>query len=230
MITICCHEHIKIIGETQKVWSDWLLAIATLILALATLYLLSEAKKQLKKVKEFIEKYTTFNQVQSAENIIIKQIEFHYKLLERIEAIGKYTFKEMYNDFEGYYRIDTKEYNNIAEKIEGAYQKLYDSSGYLIGHYYRHLYRIFKNIDETKIFSDSDKNRYAKLVRAQLSEYEILLLFYNCIWIANDDESKFKNLVETYELLKGINESKISNLDALHFSLYSSTAFGGHGN
>jgi len=50
-----------------------------------------------------------------------------------------------------------------------------------LGHYYRHLYHIIKFIDkqDEKFINEEQKCDYAKTVRAQLSDYEQLVLFYN---------------------------------------------------
>lgn len=50
-----------------------------------------------------------------------------------------------------------------------------------LGHYYRHLYHIIKFIAQQDIdfLSEKEKCEYAKTVRAQLSDYEQLILYYD---------------------------------------------------
>jgi heme/copper-type cytochrome/quinol oxidase subunit 4 len=50
-----------------------------------------------------------------------------------------------------------------------------------LGHYFRHLYQSVKFISEQdeKVINKEKKQEYAKILRAQLSDYEQLLLFYN---------------------------------------------------
>jgi len=78
-----------------------------------------------------------------------------------------------------------------------------------LGHYYRHLYQLIKIIDEfnNDDIDDKDlhldKKSYARIVRAQLSSNEQLLLFYNSLshigegWLRN-------NYLKDYRLLKNI--------------------------
>ncbi|HVA98100.1 MAG TPA: putative phage abortive infection protein [Bacteroidia bacterium] len=209
MITLCCYEHIC---KSQINWSEIFTALGTVALAFITLFLAKNAIKQLEDIKR-----------SSMENNIMKQIDFHYKILERIEANKKDAFRIMFENLIALYGFEKDKPPTTEEQINFAFSKLYEEYGYLFGHYYRNLYRIFKNIKETKI-EGFEKKYYAKLVRAQLSEYEILLLFYNCIWIGSQDEEKFKNLVEEYELLEGINYEKL--LDREHYKLYLKKAFG----
>lgn len=72
---------------------------------------------------------------------------------------------------------------------------------WFLDHYFRHLYRIFKYIDDVDkaIISDEKKYDYAGIVRATLSQYELIMLFY--IAFSN---SKFKDIIEKYALLQNL--------------------------
>ena len=70
-----------------------------------------------------------------------------------------------------------------------------------VGHYFRHLYNMVKFVDEKDFLTYQEKNRYTNLIRAQLSSYELVLLFYNCL---SEREKNFKPLIEKYALLKNI--------------------------
>lgn len=71
-----------------------------------------------------------------------------------------------------------------------------------IGHYFRNLYYIIKYADDSN-FSSSFKRTHIRILRAQLSNYEILLLAYNCLNVYGE---RFYHLVEKYELLKSLND------------------------
>lgn len=72
---------------------------------------------------------------------------------------------------------------------------------WFLDHYYRHLYRIFKYIDDadSKLINTKKKYEYASIVRATLSQYELIMLFYNGFY-----HQKFKKLIEKYTLLNNI--------------------------
>lgn len=108
------------------------------------------------------------------------------------------------------------------------------------GHYFRNLYRIVKIVDETEFYiyeeiggkSDGNRNeyntknfevryRYISMLRAQLSDYELLWLFYNCL--SDNGSKKFKRLVEKYSLLKNMPKNKLVKKDLVDG--YVSTAF-----
>lgn len=91
-----------------------------------------------------------------------------------------------------------------------------------IGHYFRSLYNIVKFIDASAI---PNKRLYTNLVRAQLSRFEVALLFYNCISPLGLE--KFLPLVERYSLLKMINASDL--FFDKHIMFYSESAYGKQG-
>lgn len=70
-----------------------------------------------------------------------------------------------------------------------------------LGHYFRNLYHFVRFIDESDV-DDSTKTRHMNILRAQLSNYEMLLLAYNCL---HKYGKKFRRYVDQYELLQNLN-------------------------
>lgn len=62
-----------------------------------------------------------------------------------------------------------------------VYKWLHESGfGTKLGHYFRHTYVILDEIHLSP-FSDDDKDRYARILRATISARESAMLFYNCL-------------------------------------------------
>lgn len=78
------------------------------------------------------------------------------------------------------------------------YFHIYQSS---LGHYFRNLYYLVKYADDS-LFQSKFKSDHVRMLRAQLSNYELLLLAYNCL---HSYGKNFYPLVEKYELLKSLN-------------------------
>jgi hypothetical protein len=70
-----------------------------------------------------------------------------------------------------------------------------------LDHYFRYAYRILKYIDNSKLINYAEKLEYASIFRAQLSCYELLIMFINGIDI---DNNKFKKLIEKYCLFNNL--------------------------
>lgn len=51
----------------------------------------------------------------------------------------------------------------------------------LLGHYYRQLFQLIKLVASDNILEEKEKYEFSKIVRAQLSDYEQILLYYNSL-------------------------------------------------
>jgi hypothetical protein len=120
------------------------------------------------------------------------------------------------------------EQSGIMEKerelMAKVYFTFYESRQQHLGHYFRNLYHVFKFVDESKDIEEESKQRYASLVRAQLSTYELALLFYNGIThIPPERTNKFHGLIETYCLMEHLPYKYLFVPSHKHF--YKPTAF-----
>lgn len=91
-----------------------------------------------------------------------------------------------------------------AEGIDGIKD---DKSLWILDHYFRHLYRMIKIIDEAPVLKSKDKSlkkkyEYVSIVRSSLSNFELIMLYYNVLGHNNDQ--KFKKLIERYALLNNL--------------------------
>lgn len=98
---------------------------------------------------------------------------------------------------------------SVEDTIE-AYDKLYNNNKADLSHYFRSVYHIIKFIDESEI---EDKKRYVGLLRAQISSYEQIVIFYNCLHKYGE---KFKILAVRYNLFKNIDEGLFINPDHIN--------------
>ena len=102
------------------------------------------------------------------------------------------THKESYNE-----NYDIQFVNITYDKIQDFYKSD-------LHHYFRFLYHILKFIKQADI-EEKEKYRYASILRATLSAYEIILIFYNCLH--KYGTSHFKPLVEELSFLKNLDDS-----------------------
>lgn len=107
----------------------------------------------------------------------------------------------------------------VARKGIASYGESSDIN--VFDHYFRHLYRILKYIAQTELIEDTDRYDYACIVRAQLSDYELLMLFYNCL--NNAGIEKFKPLIEEFALLKNLRVELLA--DQSHINEYNNGAY-----
>jgi hypothetical protein len=218
-MTLCCYAHPH---ESNVNWEAFT-ACGTIVLAVFTILLAIAAIRQLIDVKEFFIQNKILNQVQSSESIIIKQMEFHHKLLDGIQFEnlpgGRASFKILYQFLNEYYAetlnkaIDETE-DEINNRINMAFSKLYKEYCYLFGNYYKNLYLLIKYIDELPENPEYKKDYYINLVTAQLSRFEILLLAYDCIWIYNDKRigQNFMDYASKHNLFSSLETSELMHI------------------
>lgn len=69
----------------------------------------------------------------------------------------------------------------------------------MFDHYFRHLYSILKFISLNEWLGEEKQYQYATFVRATLSRYELVMLYYNGFF-----HPKMKKMIERYCLLNNI--------------------------
>ncbi|MCK4825872.1 putative phage abortive infection protein [bacterium] len=187
---------------------------------------LKQTRIELKGQKEQLKAQNETFLKQNFDSAFFQLLRFHNDILNSINLPlgpkrptlnGRDCFREFYARFAKHYRANVGEQTGL-EQINTSYiafAKGYQSD---LGHYVRNLYNIIKYIDSSSV---EDKQMYANLVRAQLSSYELLLLFYNCLRELGFD--KFKPLIEKYTLLKNIPYDKLISPE--HKKLYHYQAF-----
>lgn len=189
---------------------------------------LQETRKELKEQNKTMKRQrfeNTFFNMLSLQQEIIANLSVEWKegewnglegqWKERvINNKGREVFEKIYEgnmQNKGIKRIVNQEIENYNK-----YRKLISR----FDHYFRHLYRIFKYIDESDLIDEKERYEYASIVRSQLSDYELVMLFYNCLAQKDNgkEENKFKPLIEKYAIFNNLREDLLAKED--HYKLY----------
>ena len=126
----------------------------------------------------------------------------------KVQAQGRDVFQYVYEDYN--FGLDDK-YDGSTPIIVGVKTLMQhqDVNRYTdlkelgcLDHYFRHLYRVFKYINDSNVIDDTEKYKYTCMVRASLSQYELIMLFYNCL--SSNGCENFKPLIETYAIFNNI--------------------------
>lgn len=107
-----------------------------------------------------------------------------------------------------------------------AYEAFYQDWRNDLGHHFRSLYNLVKYVDKARL-SGEDARFYTNLVRAQLADKEVTLLFYDGLSAYGRD--KFKPLIEKYGLLKHLSPAAGVGVTAARLcraEWYAPSAFG----
>ncbi len=205
---------------------DWVAigSVATGAMAIATFSTLNNNKKQFKELQK-----------QSFENTLFQLLHEVKKLISEVSnepTEGSRNSGFLYNlqALESKYKnfnigdVDDNGNEIIIEpnydNVQKAYNKMYHNMSN-VGSYFRSLYRVIKFIDESN-FTDEEKYQYTSFVRAQLTDIELLWLFYNCT--VGYGKEKFKPLVEKYTLLKNMPQTRLIDKEQ-HLKWIDTSAF-----
>lgn len=84
-----------------------------------------------------------------------------------------------------------------------------------VGHYFRTVYHLIRFVDESDLL-DSEKRQFCRILRAQMSTYELLLFFYN--GISPYGYKKFWPLANKYSFFQNLDTDLL--LDQNHVKYY----------
>ncbi len=160
--------------------------------------------------------------VQKFENTFFHLLGLHNDIVNSNESreLGKKWAKELYLRFIGnYQRISGREEElNKLELIQKAYH-LFPKRIEYFDRYFNNLYYVLNFIHRSNI---EDKYFYASIVRAQLTVFEQLFLFY--FGLSEFSNSEFKDILQTYHFFEEIPLDEL--IDMSHTEYYSQDAFG----
>jgi len=178
--------------------------------------------------KEMIEQNKTLRR-QRFENTFFQLIRNHNDIINNIDikasSGGSWTKSaEGRDSFEMFYKQGLKRIAKNNASIDhtlDAYKKFFTKNQSDLGHYFRHVYHIIKYTNTSPGLSDKEKYQYISLLRAMLSSFELVFLFYN--GLSEYGREKMKPLLEKYSIFKSLDKGLLLNQS--HIEQYSSSAF-----
>ncbi|MCK8124659.1 putative phage abortive infection protein [Pseudoalteromonas sp. 2CM39R] len=121
-------------------------------------------------------------------NRLLTSISDAHKNVKSSQSNGE---KSIINTFNVFYRYENKEF----------------------GIYFRNLYQVLKLIKDS-VQNVQEQKKYSNILRAQLSNQELLLLFLNCL-CPKVDKGQFRELVIHFELLEHLDITYVRGKDEL---------------
>lgn len=168
------------------------------------------------KLREHQNFENTFFQMLDVQQSIINSMDIKEGATKTMHS-GRDCFRFFARRFNG--RLNAKINAKEDVKLAHLYEELYTEWRSDLGHYFRVLYNLVKLVDNSDV---QDKKFYTNIIRAQMSDYEVAILFLNCL--SAHGSIKFKPLAEKYSLLKMMDTKLIRNSKELK-SKYTQTAF-----
>jgi len=156
-------------------------------------------REEMRGQKEQLEGQKRQMEIQNFENRFFQMMKVWHAVREhtigRVAMFEELT-GELNTEFVRHGQVATSDFKARVDSAVGIVWKHRQTS---LPNYMRTLYQIFKFVDMANIQFE-DKKFYSNVIRAQITQAELVLIFYNCLSSYGSD--KFKPLVEKYALLK----------------------------
>lgn len=220
-----------------------------LIALFALLYTIKIQVSELRAVRNELEETTKAAQLQTFENTFFQMLRLHHHIVDSIKAerevnanvlatgdsilVGRDAFPRLCQLLDEDLEFGLPEpedekpsADHELESVRYSWASFFSSNYPSLSHYFRNFYNILRFVHDSKRVED--KERYTRILRAQLSAYELKLLFYNGVHSRNE---RFKELAVEYALFEQIRVVPISgveflSIDDAHFEFYDQSAYG----
>lgn len=145
-------------------------------------------------------------EIQKFENQFYQRLRLHKENINEIEIEskgklmkGRVAFYQMLEDLEQELEKEKSNVNDRQAFQDKVYSKFYKEYGKHISHYFRHLFHTVEFVvnQNDEIIDKKQKKEYLRILRVQLSNDEVKLLFYN--WLANSYGGDWEKLDERKE-------------------------------
>lgn len=177
---------------------------------------LHESRVQFKRAAD-ANYQTSFFQLLGMQTDLVNSITV-YDPVKKSERHGRAAFSTIYSNLRREYREKRKKNPRATDErvLQAAYGTVYRDSHAALGHYMRFLYNSIVMLEKSP-----DSSKYIKLLRAQLSNQELLVIYYNCA--VHGPGKNFKEVAERHQLFDNMPPHL---LEDSHGKLLSDSAFG----
>lgn len=162
--------------------------------------------------------------VQGFDNAYFQMLRLHNQIVDGIGVAlaikGRNTFvhfKQYLEDTYNRLKTDNSD-TSESELLAVAYDQYWEKNQCHLGHYFRVLYNILRFLKERDVKKD---DYHAKLLRAQLSDQELYVIFYNCLYKHGNN---FVAYAVEYQLFDNLGAEYLLSKD--HKNLIDRRAFG----
>ena len=167
--------------------------------------------------------------LQNFERTFFEMVRLHHDIIKDLDlvrsaesrTVGRDCFGKFFSILRQLHNEVPPELVNQERKIilDYVYSGFYKKNQHDVGHYFRNLHRILKFVDGSDV---TNKTEYTGILRAQLSSFELVLLFYHALYSVGD---KLKPLVERYAMLENL-DLKLLFDPRNEVPLFSDSAYG----
>ncbi|PLK49667.1 putative phage abortive infection protein [Uliginosibacterium sp. TH139] len=187
-------------------------------------------REQLQQVKREAQASARAAETQAFENTFFQLLRLHQEILNSVElsdheglfrgraAIHR-LYGESFSDYDLLERCQNwDEREEFLAWLNDYYEDNYIRFGHLVEHYYQSIENIASFVHRSAI---RNKAFYARLLRGQFSQYELLMMFFHAL---RDEAFGLKESIEELSLFEGLRPQNLPDYSLL--ALYEVRAYG----
>jgi hypothetical protein len=218
---------------------DWWGGTSAMFIAIAGIILLVlnylSQKNELELTRNEFKTQNQTLKIQRFENTFFHLVSLYNKIVallyyssEEIQSImkknlmindtavsGREFFSEAYHWLKSrMYDTPKESYNNEYEAVKDIYNHFFRRNKKYFEHYFNTISEILKYVANSPDINEIQKKFYMGIFKAQLSNYELIFLFYHGISNYSDG---IKEILEDFKFLKNIDEGLIFKIEHLKF-------------
>ena len=235
------HEKWGVFGDYIGGTLNPIFAFFGLIALLVTIVFQS---RELRATKDELKRSVAATEHQTFENMFFQLLRLHQQIVDNVKAEGVVEANDPgggspriigHAAFSCFCEHLDKELDRYEEatspcadlsSIEESWERFFSTNYPVLSHYFRNFYDILRCIDDADAVDMKDKDRYTRTLCAQLSAYELKLLFYHGL---HPDNKRFLELAEKYALFEQVGEVPIGapylDIQDNHFQFYNERAY-----
>lgn len=225
------------LGQFGDAWGV-LTSVFSVLAFFGVLFSLKSQMESAKQAEKSMEKQIRSLALQNFESNLFQMLKMHSNIINEIDISrfdsssattrkierGRDGLHAIYSKFKSRYNdrlaIDYEKEEHVKNLISMKFEDVYNEHQQDLGHYFRFLYNIFRYLDEADVDEDK-KVLYSKIIRAQISNFELMLLFYSSFFPLGVGFVKY---IVKYSLLDNMPYNEL--VDKKHVCLFEAKAFG----
>lgn len=209
-------------GQRGDLYGGFMNPILSFLAFMGVLYSIYLQRLDLRETQQESQRQqfeATFFQLLAQQNRLVEAIDLRNSDHGETSR-GRDCFHTFVNDIEDrYQRIRGSMQNDVKREMATAYRGFWNKRRQDLGHYFRFLYNFVRYVDESdlpQLPTDKidPKIKYMRILRSQLSDYELVLIFYNA---HGGHGEKLNNYVGKYHILDNLQSELVRIVDAIEF-------------